>query len=118
MLAKHLQQQNKPVPAPQGGLALIDTGATLSVVDRAAVQALGINPVGVANMTGVTGQGQTNLYPATFEFPGTSLPPVNFASVTAAQLQGLGYIALIGRDILMRFTMFYNGPLGLVTLSL
>jgi len=33
------------------GKALVDTGATVSVVDTAAVRALGINPVGVTNIT-------------------------------------------------------------------
>jgi predicted aspartyl protease len=116
--ARHLQQNNLPVPAPQTGEALIDTGATVSVVDAAAVQALGINPVGVTGITGVTGQQQTNLYPATFAFPGANLPDINFASVTASALQPMGLVALIGRDILLYFTMFYNGPLGIVTLSI
>lgn len=49
-LAKLLAGAGKPAPPPVTGMALIDTGATSSVVDDSVVSALGVNPVGTAQV--------------------------------------------------------------------
>ncbi len=123
-LAAALQAQGAPIAPPAAGLALIDTGATRSAVDDSVVQALGVQPIGVVNVGTAGGIQQHSVYSAKFSFPGSNLPSIEFAQLTGVNLTGhfvphanLPLIALIGRDILSRFVMIYNGPLATVTLA-
>ena len=112
------------MPTPVPGLALIDTGATLSAVDATVVQQLGVQPVGLANVGTAGGQQQQATYPARFTFPGTGLPNIDFGQLLGANLTGQivaahqqPLIALLGRDILQQFILIYNGPVGMFTLG-
>ena len=68
---------------------------------------------------GTAGGPQTQAqYPASFGFPGTGLPGVNFNFVIGCDLSGQGIVALIGRDVLRYFVMIYNGAFGQVILSI
>ena len=123
-LAAQLQQAGQPIPPPVPGLALIDTGASLSAVDVTVVQTLGVQPVGIANVGGVTGAGQQPTYPGRFTFPGTGLPSIDFSLLLGANLGGLTVpgmpgqlIALLGREILQRFILIYNGPAAMFSLA-
>jgi len=74
-LEKYLAANNLPLPTPQRGIALIDTGASGSVVDRSIVQSLGVSPVGKMGVIAANGQvTQHDCYPILFRFPGTNLP--------------------------------------------
>ena len=44
-LTEKLTRENKPIPQPKAGLALIDTGATHSCVDDDVISQLGVNPI-------------------------------------------------------------------------
>lgn len=123
-LASQLQQANQVPPNPVAGLALIDTGATISAVDAAVVQQLGVQPVGVTSVGTAGGPHQQALYPARFVFPGTPIPPIEFSQLLGANLVGQAVagqqgplIALLGRDILRHFVLVYNGPAGMFTLA-
>ena len=123
-LAARLQAQNLPVPTPVSGVALIDTGATRSAVAETVAQTLGIQPSGVVNVGTAGGMQQQSVYSARFTFPGGPLPPIEFAQLTGVNLQGhvlpgigMPLIALIGRDILSRFVMIYDGQTATVTLA-
>ncbi len=112
-----LPQAGQVIPAPESGFALIDTGASISAVAEGPVGRLGVQPVGVVNIAGVTGANQQPTYPCRFTFSGTGLPSIDFGSIVAAPLssvhnQGMldSLIALIGRDILEHFALIYNGP--------
>jgi hypothetical protein len=105
-------------------MALIDTGATKSAVAEAVAQQLGIQPSGLVNVGTAAGMQQQPVYSARFSFPGGPLPPIEFAELTGVNLQGhtvpglqLPLIALIGRDILSRFVMIYDGQSATVTLA-
>ena len=118
-LVQHLQTQGQAVPAPVIGAALIDTGATISAVDTTlVVQPLQIQPIGSVQVGTAGGPQTQHQYPASFGFPGTRLPGINFNFVIGCNLTGQGIIALIGRDVLRHFVMVYNGVLGQVILSL
>lgn len=56
-------------------------------------------------------------YPARFVIPAMGFT-VEFGRVTGVNLTGSGFSALIGRDVLTLMAMTYNGPLGVVTLSI
>jgi hypothetical protein len=123
-LAAAFQAQGQPPPAPATGFALIDTDATRSGVDVSVVTSLGIQPIGVASVGTASGIVQRPVYSAKFSFPGTNLPPVEFAQLLGVDLTGQTVVmlnqklvALIGRDILRRFVMIYNGLEGHITLA-
>jgi len=116
-LAQQLQATNQAIPTPIAGIALVDTGATMSAVEVTVVQSLGIQPVGTAVVGTAGGKQMQAVYPARFSFPGTGLPHIDCSSLFGASLLGISpagggqpLIALIGRDILTQFVLVYNGP--------
>jgi hypothetical protein len=123
ILARHLTSQNLPVPPPVSGMALIDTGASITSVDATVFQSLSIPPVGVATTYGVHGPGQAPVFPAKLFFPGTMMQGLAFNQVMGCNLRGQQtgspspLIVLVGRDLLQHFVLVYNGPCGMVTLA-
>ena len=115
-LAKQLAAQGQTVPQPVTGLALIDTGATISAVDQSAIAHLGVSTVGLAGIGTAGGPQQLNLYPIRIVLTPLGLG-IDFSSVTGAPLGGTGFIALLGRDVLARMILIYDGPNGEYTLS-
>jgi hypothetical protein len=122
-LAAIMQAANQPIPAPVDGMALIDTGATITSIHAPILTGLGINPVGVANVGTAGGPQQQSTYPARFSFPGTPLPGFEMAQVIGCDLTGQTVlnqrqlIALIGRDVLANAILVYNGSAGMFSLS-
>jgi hypothetical protein len=122
-LAQHLTSINQAVPAPINGMALIDTGASITSVDNTVFQTLGVHPVGVATVGGAHGPGQQSVFPASISFPGTQLMGLAFNQVLGCNITGqatgltLPLIALVGRDLLQHFVFVYNGPMGLITFA-
>lgn len=117
-LAAALQQANQPIPQPAVGLALIDTGASITGVDITVLQGLGLSPTGtvfIATPSSTSVQQPT--FACVLSFPGTPLPPIPFNVVVGSQLLGLGVAALIGRDILQYCQLVYNGPEGFWTIA-
>ncbi len=116
-MAKALAQQGKAVPAMISGLALIDTGASVSCIDETVAKNLKLPVVDVAKMTSASHSSHPcNLYPMQILLPAG----VGFASPRAmgANLAVQGLVAIVGRDILQVCTLFYNGNAGQVTLSM
>ncbi len=104
------------VPAPVGGVALIDTGASNCAIDSSVVRALGLQPVSVTWVDTLTG---TNVpryqYPVRLVFPDQA----DYEMVaTEATLAPQGVQCLIGRDLLVRGGLFYNGVQSQYTLFL
>jgi predicted aspartyl protease len=121
-LAAQLQKANQPIPKPVLGMALIDTGATCSGIDQTVVQQLGLQPVGVQKVGTAGGMHDQSLYPARLSFPGTGFSAAESKQLLGVDLAGqvlahlnAPMIALIGRDILARFILIYNGPAGQFT---
>ena len=73
-----------------------------------------IDVVGIASAS--EAEVQRNVYPVQVEVVGF---PIRLQAPRAigAELEGQGYIALLGRDVLQLCTIFYNGPAGEITLS-
>ena len=123
-LAAQLQHAGQALPTPVAGFALIDTGASVSCVDAAVIQQLGVQPVGTAQVGTAGGPQSQAIYPARLVFPGTNIPPVDFNHLIGSNLSGqivAGHqgplIVLLGRDILQHFVVIYNGPAGSFTLT-
>jgi hypothetical protein len=122
-LAASLVAANQLVPNPVDGVALIDTGATITSIHAAILVSMGINPVGVANVGTAGGPQQQSTYAARFSFPGTPLPGFELTQVIGCDLSGQTVLnqqpllGLIGRDVLAMAVLVYNGSAGMFSLS-
>jgi hypothetical protein len=122
-LAAYLSKQGQPIPAPQSGWALIDTGATRTCVDRDVLTKLGVQPTGTVKTGTAAGQVEQLLFPAKLSFPVAGNFQIEFGSVIAVDLRGqtiagTNVVVLVGRDVLSRCLLVYNGPAGIFTLAM
>jgi predicted aspartyl protease len=109
-----LQKDKKPVPVPVTASALIDTGASGSVVQQGLLGPLGLHPVGQTAVSTPTSQGVScALYAVQLTIPNGYLD----ITVIEAPLQGQNIEVLIGRDVLKHGVFFYNGHSSQFTLS-
>jgi predicted aspartyl protease len=116
--AAALAQQSKPVPPPVTGLALIDTGASNTCIDDETAQSMNLPIIDVGSMHSASHiKAPSNIYPVTVEIIGFR---IHFQSprTMGAALKEQGLLMLLGRDVLQRCTLFYNGPTGQITLSI
>lgn len=113
---KALLSQGKALPTPKTGLALIDTGASNTCIDEQAAKELGLPVIDVGTMLSATHEKvPCNIYPVQVTTPIVNL---NSPRTMGAALAAQGLLVLIGRDVLQRCNLFYNGPIGQFTLSL
>jgi hypothetical protein len=119
-----LQKDGIPLPSPQFVRALIDTGASLSAVDLPVLQALNLSQTGEADVHTPSTGGSAVKIP-TFDVKIGILAgrpdDMHFISetiqVTGSDLSNFGFSVLIGRDILAKCILHYNGADELFTLS-
>jgi predicted aspartyl protease len=121
--AQALTAAQQPIPQAQNIRALVDTGASGTCIDPMVFQALGLQPTGTTPMiTASTGQTPVDAetYDVSITVPnGPNQPLVipNMA-VSASQLfMAQGFHALLGRDILQRCVLTYNGSMQFFTLA-
>ena len=96
---------------------LVDTGATRSCLDLMLIQGLELPVVGREHVAGIHGIQESNLYMAEI-----SVPQLNVRirgrfiglSLEASRLPRV----VLGRDMITRLQMVYNGPTGSVTLAI
>lgn len=118
VIAQQLLQQGKEVPTPSSGLAIIDTGAAVTCIDDGVARQLGLPVINVVTISSASHAAtQQNVYPAQIEVIGLPLA-IDVPNAIGAPLAEQGLIALIGRDVLQRCTLFYNGPAGSISLAL
>jgi hypothetical protein len=102
-------------PAPIQGFALIDTGASITMVDESVCQTLGLQPTGFEKMAHVGGLDERACYPVQITFPNTPFSePILAPRVVSADLKygDPHYLLLFGRDLLSWMKFVYNGPAG------
>ncbi|MFQ5895019.1 MAG: aspartyl protease family protein [Nitrospinota bacterium] len=95
----------------------MDTGASITAVERDVLDRLGIRPHRVTPVVTANGPSRQPVYSCVISFPGTPIPTLPFNSVVGSQIRSLGYSALIGRDVLRHFQLVYNGKEGFWTLA-
>lgn len=118
VMTQELVKKNIAIPEPISGLAMIDTGASVTCIDDGAAQKLGLPVIDVVQMASASHDAtDKNVYPALIEFLGTPIK-INSERTMGASLEIQGLIVLLGRDVLQRFTIFYNGIAGEMTISL
>ena len=101
--------------APATVSALVDTGASSSMIDSAIPQGLGINTVGQASLTSATHTDvPTQLFDLTFVIMENFFKEVRCME---ADFEGRPFRAIIGRDILATCILVYTGWTNTFTLS-
>jgi predicted aspartyl protease len=110
-----LRKDHQNIPTPIPSLAMIDTGATGTVVREDIVSQLNLNPVG---LTLINTPSSTNVQ--CYEYLMRILFPNNViveTVVIAAPLKGQHIQCLIGRDVLRHGVLIYTGYIDTFTLS-
>lgn len=124
ILAAQLRAALRPVPPAIAAKALLDTGAEVTCLDGVLIQGLALPGAGtvLANVPAAGGlTGGTQHRASLMVVHPSGNPVLNLVVrdllLVALPLAGLGYEALIGRDILDRCAFLYHGPLGRFRLS-
>jgi hypothetical protein len=117
VLAEFLERSGLPVPPPQRGFALIDTGASITAVDEGVVASLGIQPIGQMKLSTPSQSMPAWLYAVQLTCSGVAMPVLELLDVVGCTLQPQGFIALLGRNFLRKGVLVYDGPTGAFTMS-
>ena len=114
-LVEVLEKKDETIPAPVPVHAMIDTGATRTVVQEDIPRELGLHPVGT---TLIHTPSSTNVrcpeYALGLVFPNNVTGEV---IAIAAPLRGQHIACLVGRDVLQHGVLIYNGYMQTFTLS-
>jgi predicted aspartyl protease len=111
-----LRQKGQNLPEPVQVRAMIDTGATVSVVREDIIKQLNLNPVGTELIsTPSSSNVQCYKYLMRILFPNKVI--INDIMVISTSLKGQDIQCLIGRDILKLGVLIYIGYTNTFTLS-
>ena len=111
-----LRSSGRPVPQPIRVSALIDTGASQSVIQAGLAEQLHLNPVGMAAIhTASAADVPCALYDVRLALPSNVV-----AGLVAVEtsLAGQSIQVLIGRDVLQQGVLVYVGYTGTFTFSI
>jgi predicted aspartyl protease len=112
---KALAGQGRALPVPKTGWALIDTGASNTCIDEQAAREMGLPIHDVASIQSASHEKVScNVYPVLIHTP---IIDLNSPRTVGAALAAQGLLVLIGRDVLQRCTLHYNGVTGEFTLA-
>jgi predicted aspartyl protease len=116
-MAEALLQSGQTVPPPVAGKALIDTGASSSCIDESIARGMRLPAIDVVKIASATHTAQPrSVYPVQIEISGVGRA-IAAPRAIGVELQSLGFVAIVGRDVLRNCTLFYNGIAGQITLS-
>jgi predicted aspartyl protease len=99
--------------------ALIDTGASLTVINPQIAFTCKLKQTGHQTINAVGGQaGEFPAYAAAISFPGTALPSLEATRVVACPIIRQPFFScLIGRDIMRKWLFTYDGRTGEVEIT-
>ena len=99
--------------------ALIDTGASLTVINPEIAKTCKLKQTGHQMINAVGGQaGEYPAYAAAISFPGTELPSLDATRVVACPIIRQPFFScLIGRDIMRKWLLTYDGRTGEVEIT-
>jgi len=86
-LEQLLGEQGQAIPQALNGLGLIDTGATISMIDAEVTQRLGLSPVGTASLATPGGQTTCAVYPVRIAIVVQPRPPLVAAEFASTSRQ-------------------------------
>lgn len=111
----------RPPGATAGGVdgaALIDTGATHTVVRSDVMARLGLKPVGKVEIVSPGAPSATlDTFACEIHFPFGNIPKLVLPQANASPLDGSPFIALLGRDFLADKLLILDGRAGYYTLA-
>jgi len=111
-----LKPAGRPVPQPIRVSAMIDTGASQSVIQAGLADRLGLSPVGIASIyTASAADAPCALYDVRLALPSNVV-----AGLLAIEtsLAGQSIQVLVGRDLLQQGVLVYVGYTGTFTFSI
>ena len=99
--------------------ALIDTGASLTVINPEIAKTCKLKQTGHQMINAVGGKaGEYPAYAAAIFFPGTNLPSLDATRVVACPIIRQPFFScLIGRDIMRKWLLSYDGRTGEVEIT-
>jgi hypothetical protein len=99
--------------------ALIDTGASLTVINPEIAKTCKLKQTGHQMINAVGGKaGEYPAYAAAISFPGTNLPSLDATRVVACPIIRQPFFScLIGRDIMRKWLLSYDGRTGEVEIT-
>ena len=117
LFAQVMARKGLPIPSPVKALAMVDTGASSTVIAPSVVQALGLQPVGVGQLATPLATVPLTVpqFNISLGFPGGSF--VQSAIAVEASLPSQPIQVLIGRDVLAHAVLTYIGYLNQFTIS-
>jgi predicted aspartyl protease len=92
--------------------ALIDTGAQRTILAPEAVEKLGLSKIDETTLIRVGGEAKADVYAASLQFPYTGFSTIEMIAVPCCELPHPLFRCLIGRDVLSRWILTYDGPVG------
>lgn len=92
--------------------ALIDTGASRTVLTPEAIQKVDLPLVDYTTVSRAGGTDRAAVYAASIQFPRDKLAPIELIQVLCCELPHQPIHCLIGRDVLSRLVFEYNGRTG------
>jgi len=110
-----MKKTGTKLPDPVAVKAMIDTGATGSVIQPAIAQSLGLQPIGVVSICTPSSENvPCYQYVVRLLFPNNVIVE---AVAVEAPLKGQQIQCLIGRDVLAHAVLVYTGYINQFTLS-
>lgn len=115
-----LRGAGRAIPAPVVGTALVDTGASVTLIDEHVFHALKPTVHAYTDFKGYRDEAPipSPVFHARLTFPGSALPPWEH-TMSAAPLarKSSQQIVLLGRDFLREYRFVYDGQQGVITLE-
>jgi predicted aspartyl protease len=101
-------------PPPFGITAVIDTGASLTVVNPEVAEKCKLRATGFTIVASIEKKARYHQHAAWIRFPDSELKDFHEIPVVACKIAQQPYACLIGRDILRNWLLSYNGGTGVV----
>ena len=98
-------------------LAHFDTGATKTSIDTALAKQLNLIPVGESPSYTAAGLRQATDFVIDLSFPATNLQPFRNLPISSCDLTGPHFKMLLGRDIMARWSIVWDGPSSTIIIS-
>jgi predicted aspartyl protease len=104
-------------PEPFQVTALIDTGASITVINPEVAQTCKLRQTGFAQLLTAGSSGRYPEHAAAISFPNSGLKSFGAIKVVACPIVRQPYSCLIGRDILSKWILIYDGITGRVEIE-
>jgi predicted aspartyl protease len=111
------QQIGLEIPKPLVVIGLIDTGASITVINPEIAKTCKLRQTGTVLISAVGNSGMYPEYAASIQFPGSTLKGLDVTRIVACSLIRQPVSCLIGRDFLRRWLFTYDGKSGTIVIE-